>query len=262
MNRNISFIKQVIAFGRIVKQIIKFGSYRSRVWVINEEKKVAFLKISRSCGTPMVNALYNAPEQEDISPIMYLNTKSGKRLLKKHMVEGKRIGYFGDLPDRYNDYFKFTYVRNPFERLVSTYEHKYHVNAPGYYSDYLFGFIAEDEGFETFIKKVVKIPYIFMEEHFALQYPLVYKKNKPVVGYVGKFEEIDETFPKILEKYKLGPMFVRKNTTAAKQTWMNYYTEELADLVYKKYKKDITYFGYEEKYLELKKYCRENVKGI
>jgi hypothetical protein len=210
----------------------------------------------------MVNALYALPNNEDIPRIVYYNTKAGKERLIAAGGSTPYVGFFGDLPRGYREYFKFTYVRNPFERLVSTYEHKYHVNSEGYYGNYLFGYIAKDEGFEKFVRKIVKIPYAFLEEHFSLQYLCVYKHNKPVVDYIGKFEEIDETFPQILEKYHLGPMFERKNTTAAKAKWMDYYSSELADLVYKKYKKDIVAFGYEDIYFALKEHCNKQEQKV
>ena len=171
------------------------------------------------------------------------------------------------LTEEENDYFKFTFVRNPFARLVSCYKSKYIKDKSIYddvfaYRDYLNGYLYSDEGFDEFIKKVCALPYRLMERHFRLQYSLVYNENGiSRCDYIGKFENLAEEFKIIQEKNHLRTLpHLNKVGT---DDWMNYYTIETATLVYNTFQKDFEYFGYKDcfsnlvSYLNVNNYCSQ-----
>lgn len=152
-------------------------------------------------------------------------------------------------------YYKFTYVRNPFARLVSCYKNKcIMINEKdtgdlAYFkrNNYLMSWMAD---VEDFVHKIVDIPNEWMDRLFRLQYDLIYQNDICLVDFVGKLEEINSTYSILQEKYGLGNLEVYNAT--GNNNWKDYYNKELVELVYEKYKKDIETFGYQQEYIALK----------
>jgi len=96
---------------------------------------------------------------------------------------------------KFNEYFKFCFVRNPFDRLYSAYcflknggmnEIDQHFN-----SEYLSVYTS----FEDFINNGLNKKEIISWTHFKPQYSFVTnKKRKLVVDFVGKLENIENDF--------------------------------------------------------------------
>lgn len=222
---------------KIITNLIRFGNYESRTYMINYEKKLIYLSNPKVACTSLKANLFNCNIEDDerIHSILCSHRKS--EITKKD----------------FSNYFIYTYVRNPFERLVSCYKNKV-CKQKHYYDSYLCGFILPDKGFEAFVNKVFFIPDCFSDRHFRSQYSLIYKKGKCMVDFVGKIETIKESFPKLAKKYNLSPLQYYNATK--KNNWMDYYTISTAKKVYKRYKMDFKKFGYDEYYYELIDYLK------
>lgn len=158
--------------------------------------------------------------------------------------------------------FRFTFVRNPLDRLVSCYESKYHVDRDVYkkkkldFNNYLIGYLREDPGFDQFIRKVVRLPHRLMDRHFASQHMYVYRRDgTPRVDFIGCYERMAEDYEPIRQKYGFDPL-PRYNVTG-KNDWRDYYTLRTARMVHRKFRKDFRFFDYEESYRDLIRYLKE-----
>lgn len=129
--------------------------------------------------------------------------------------------------DKYNgsQYFSFTFVRNPYSRVVSHYNF---LTKLGYI----------DKPFKDFI--LDKEP---------TQFRLLNLNGKIPLSFVGKFENLEKDFNhiadkiNIIERYPdLGYIYQSK-----KVDYKKYYTEELKHLVDDIHDNDFKYFGYEKK---------------
>lgn len=152
-------------------------------------------------------------------------------------------------------YFKFTFVRNPFKRLVSCYKEKFTNNSSErdyfLFDVYLFGFFKHPNNFEEFIKTIIQIPDFLAEKHFKSQYFNLLSQGEKI-DYFGKLENISEDFKIIKKKFDLSELPHSNSTN--KGNYMDYYTPELVELVYEKYKDSLNSFGYIKEYKKLKKY--------
>jgi len=180
-------------------------------------------------------------------------------------VAAHRAGTFvKELSGIEKKYYKFTIVRNPFQRLVSCYENKYHNDKEysgkkeKYYDYYLFGILKKDRGFADFVKRVCVIPNKFADRHFCSQYDLIYRDGICLVDFIGKFERIEEDYKIISDKFSLPPL--PHFNQSGKNNWMDYYTIDLAHTVFRKYEKDIKHFQYVNEYRKLIKYLKN--KGL
>lgn len=147
-----------------------------------------------------------------------------------------------------SDYWKFTFVRNPFARMYSAYENKMHdrnEKKRNYFKHYLDGYLAKDRGFENFVRKVVRIPIPLLDRHVNSQYHLIHREDGSCkVDFVGRFENLAEEYRVIQEKYGYDPL-PHFNRSVASERWRDAYTEETANLVYEKFRLDFETFGYE-----------------
>lgn len=249
--RNNIYILRIYLMILAIRNLILYGHFAARLFVVDSEKRVIYLRNAKVACSSIKAAMYPGDTKDDNSVhTIVINSGMYKRKLSPEESE----------------YFKFTYVRNPFERLVSCYESKYHTdkkydNHKGFlrFDTYLFGYLRKDKGFDNFVRRIVHIPDKCMDPHFQLQYDIIYDKNgKKLVDHIGQYENLAEDFKQIQEKYGLKELPYYNNSGGGKKRdWKSYYTLETAELVYKKYKKDFECFGYEDSYKDLMAYLKD-----
>lgn len=234
IRRRLLLYKERIRIFRIhLIHLIKYGYYSFSIerYNVYSEKKLCYIDIPKTASTSikklMIDVLGYDLEEYDIQNF------HSRKFAKNHFINN-------------GDYFSFSFTRNPYERLVSTYLNRYKggEGITRTYDYYLFGLLQEDKGFEHFVKKIVQIPDWLAEDHFVSQYATLYdKNNKCKVDFVGKFENIAQDW-KIVQDYTNLPELPHLNQSNLID-WTNFYTLETAQLVYQRYKKDFEYFGYD-----------------
>ena len=172
--------------------------------------------------------------------------------------------------------YRITFVRNPFDRVYSCYKNffidtEFHGGAhekilfnEGFISKRLYlGLIRFDkkDSFATFLQKLALIPDDFPEGHILPQHYTIYYKGQCMVDFIGRFENLQEDFEPIRKKYQLEKLPHINKTQARPDEYKDHYTKELADLVYKRYKRDFELW-YPHAYGELMAYLdkKENAK--
>jgi hypothetical protein len=142
-------------------------------------------------------------------------------------------------------YFKFTFVRNPWDRLVSA----YHFLQKGGISNEDRSFyeknLAKYKDFDDFVLNWVNKENIMLGPHFWPQtYYIKDKRNKVKVDFIGKFETIDEDFKFVCEKLGVPSISLAKTNKSVRKNYQEYYTDETAGIVANVYKQDIKELGY------------------
>jgi len=148
-------------------------------------------------------------------------------------------------PVSFQSYFKFCFVRNPYDRAVSCYEYlKKGGNGGGdlYYKDLI---EQKFPTFDDFVLNYLNKDIIHQHVLFKPQYLFIYNyKSELQVDYIGKFEDIEEDFKYISEKIFLQKKLPDLNKSS-KKNYMEYYSNSLVkEKVNWLYSKDFELLGY------------------
>ncbi len=221
---------------------------RSRI-LISHEAKVIWQRVGKCASCSIKEHLDN-----NIPDLRLFN----EMRWKKREIEEK---YF-------NEYYKFMFVRNPYERLVSAYRNKIEHKQPGQKIHAGVEFkkwINEGISFSTFIERITSSEDILVtNSHWR-----PYWKYKETFGhefdFIGKVENFNEDFSLVCDSIGIPSKNIpHKNMSLkGKKAWQRrkemlksntpitkpyhyseYYTDETRDLVEKAYAKDLKDFNY------------------
>jgi chondroitin 4-sulfotransferase 11 len=180
-------------------------------------------------------------------PIDKVANTSLRQTLRK--IDDKRHAIQKSKTRKYKDYFKFAFVRNPYDRLVSCYTNKISGKSEM--------FLKHNKKFKTeisfkeFVRVVSSIPNKKLDRHLKPQYLfLTDKKGNLIPDFIGKFENINEDFKKACKKAGIEnpPELPKKNPSKRKKDYKDYYDEETKKLVQERYRKDFELFGYSKEF--------------
>jgi len=159
----------------------------------------------------------------------------------------------------YRGFYRFAFVRNPWDRLVSCYRdkirdevggsgHTHFSIRPGV-ANCLARFDAFEPAmpFDAFVAAVASIPDSVADEHFRSQHTfLVTKKGELAVDFVGRYETLADDFQIVRQKTGLPDIELPRLQAARKVAkYVSYYTPSTRDLVAERFQRDIESFGYE-----------------
>lgn len=139
----------------------------------------------------------------------------------------------------YQNYFKFAFVRNPWDRLVSCWNNKVidsnHFNLSKAELDRM-------QEFENFVDYVAGFNLDKCDPHIQLQSKLIDLNN---VDYIGRFESFTSDIGHVLNILGVEGIKIKKlNESINKSSYKNYYSDRLVEKVGRLYAKDISMFSY------------------
>lgn len=174
-----------------------------------------------------------------ISKSLFGNLGGGHRTISKYSIIFSQ--------SEFKNYFKFTFVRNPWDRLVSAYHFLREGGIRKYdqeWSDNLLNFYPN---FDTFLKEWVNRVDVSSGLHFKPQYEFICDKDHQImVDFVGYFENLEDDFNYVKNKLGINSTLASLNKTASrKKDYRSYYTDDTAKLVADVYRDDIRIFGYD-----------------
>ncbi|MFY4765366.1 sulfotransferase family 2 domain-containing protein [Campylobacter sp. GB48] len=155
--------------------------------------------------------------------------------------------------NKFESYFSFSFVRNPYDRVVSAYH--YLKNDSPDPCDIEWGKLnIRDLEFEEFVLKLQDEEFkqkILTKNHFSFQYEYLCDENMNVlVDFIGRFEQLNSDFKKILNILNRKDSLIHVNKSKH-CNYKDYYNCETYKIIREIYKNDFEIFDYD---LEDKKY--------
>ncbi|HEG3974147.1 sulfotransferase family 2 domain-containing protein [Campylobacter coli] len=155
--------------------------------------------------------------------------------------------------DKFDSYFSFGFVRNPYDRVVSAY-HYLKNDSPDPCDIKWDRLHINNLTFEEFILSLQDEEFkeeILSKNHFSFQYKYLCDKNMNIlVNFIGKFEKLDNDFKKILNILRRKDSLVHINKSKH-LNYRDYYNSQTYKIIREIYRDDFEIFDYD---LEDKKY--------
>lgn len=140
-------------------------------------------------------------------------------------------------------YFKFTFVRNPWDWLVSNYFYCRGVHYPYYYRVKGSRKKLRTESMPLNFNEWVKW---YVEKLHGTQFEMIANLTEDCeLDFIGKFENIHNDFNIICNKIGIPSQKLPHKNKTKHTHYTEYYDDETRQIVVEKYAKDIEYFGYE-----------------
>jgi hypothetical protein len=192
-----------------------------------ERQECIFVHVPRAAGTSICQALFG-------------HNAGGHKTVREY----ERI--FGET---FWDYFTFSFVRNPYARLVSTYEYLRKGGHPAWPSNREFGeqVIGAYDGFGSFVLQWLRpektewpLPHFYPQTHFLTL------GGELAVDYVGHVETIEEDFAAVCDRLGEAPELLEVNKTPGERAPLAFYydADAVIQRVQEVYDADFEHFGY------------------
>jgi hypothetical protein len=195
--------------------------------MISHKYKCIFVHIPKAAGTSLMGAL-RTKKFEQVHGYVGHSKKPKKGRLDKILSSSVH-----DI----NNYFKFAFCRNPYDRIVSVWKYLSFIKPAGRLNRF--------PEFKNFIKLGLNVKNDHWRWHYYPQYYHICSKNRnPDIDYIGRFENLQEDFNTICDKIGIPHQQLPHKNKSKHKHYTEYYDEETKQIVAEKYAKDIEYFNY------------------
>lgn len=214
---------------------------------ISHRHQAIFVHIPKTGGTSIEAALGMHGSRQDIGIVPYPNQEIDREHLYGRGLQHLTVeGLQAELGDEamFRTYFKFSIVRNPWDRLVST----------GAWSGrkWATGRPLERDEFDAFVRQVhaafragfpssaaeVPVRHVIPQSRFVLD-----AAGRTAVDFLGRFETLPQDWRTIRER--LGcDVELPTRMGSRHRPYREYYDDETRELVAEMYASDIEAFGY------------------
>jgi len=142
----------------------------------------------------------------------------------------------------FEEYFKFAFVRNPFDRLVSCWLSKVVKKN----KKIRFGADVDTwermQDFSGFISFVETLDLSSCDVHLRSQSSLI---DLTTIDFIGRMESFEADFAEVLSIIGIPAQKLEtRNVSKARASYQDYYNDDDIERVYKLYKRDCQIFGY------------------
>ena len=198
--------------------------------MISFQKLFLFVHIPKTAGNSIQSVLRNYSEDELLAlrgeqdGVERFGLRNPKYKIKKHSTLAEYRAALGET--EFGKLYKFTCVRNPWDRMVS------------YYFTPTQNVTAWDR--KKFRKAILKV--LPVADYLRLDRG----KEDPFanVNYIIRFENLVEDFCNVCAALDISPTTLPRYNRSQREHYSKYYDDELCELVRKRFAAEIERFGY------------------
>jgi hypothetical protein len=215
----------------------------SQTILIFHKHKAIFFHAGKTAGTSiekMVMPNHKLSPHEENRDLMFGTDKELKIFLQHATCKTTK-----DVVPQpiFEDYFKFSVVRNPFSRAVSCYYYllKQHRRKYGEFSDFV-----------QALPELSKRPRLQRGSHYICQTHYTHIDGEQVVDYIGRFENLGDVEARLNRQWNTEYRLPRKNSRkkpGRPEDISELYDEESMSIIRATYKDDFETFGYDDQFL-------------
>jgi len=139
-------------------------------------------------------------------------------------------------PDDFASYYKFGFVRNPWDRAVSIFTNRMRLHGKSNFRDFLRLYNNATDFCKWPSRKRYQLDWFTDAE------------GKVSVDFIGRFENLSKDLSRVCERLGIPVpesfMHEHKRATHGKHHYSKFYDDELREIIERKFDRDIDYFGY------------------
>jgi len=136
-------------------------------------------------------------------------------------------------PEEWDGYFKFAFVRNPFDRFVSYCA--FMTRAHGEFTENPHAVMRH------FLENPPRRHILFQPQHSFV----TGLEGTLLTDYLGRVEQMQESYDQIASRIGIPSQQLEKVNSSSRSSYRQYYNQQLIDGVAQLYARDIELFGYE-----------------
>ena len=190
--------------------------------VISKKYKTIYFHIGKTGGTSITHTLRKYGYDDNI-------------ISNRNINIDEKLKYFEEVAQDWENYYKFTFVRNKLTQLKSLYNMDTNIN---YFQKKL---NINNPSFEEFIFNFIDNPMYANNQLWMDQYELTHINDKCIFNFIGYFENYEEDLHKIITKLNLKKINLKENVGNYKKKKLEY-TTEMIEKVKNTYPKEFEYF--------------------
>ena len=194
--------------------------------VISERNRCIFVHIQKTGGSSL-EAVLRAND-----PGIGSSLHEGRR----HLFARQIRPLVGE--ERWDAYFKFAFVRNPWDRLVSWYHMCVQVPQPNAFARYVRACAPTFEAFVTQATTGMGERTTYNQVDYVTD-----EAGAQIVDFVGRYESLREDFAHVRDRLAL-PFDLPHVNRSDHRHYRDYYSPATRDIVAQRFARDIAYFGY------------------
>lgn len=196
------------------------GNFSLRAY---DAKKCIFVHITKTAGTSVAKSLFGE------LPYHYTATQY-------RVIFGRRT---------FNEYFKFAFVRNPWDRLHSAFTYLKKGGWNDADQQWAETHLAQVDDFNQFVMEWINEDRLHSHVHFWPQMDFVADRHgQPLINELAYFETIADDYQHIATRLGVPKMLTHVNASE-KTSYKDIYKPEAIEKVRRLYAKDIAAFGYQ-----------------
>ena len=207
--------------------------------ILSHQNKFIFIHIYKVAGSS-IRSVLNKYDDRDSSDLPFLDNsrlwleRKFRRPTTSFLTHLKASEIKAKIKSTdFDKYFKFSFVRNPWDWQVSLYyfmiqntSHRQHK------------LVSRMRSFEEYLDWRIN-------KDLELQKEFIYSKSGTLlVDFVGRFENIQSDFSKICDKINIPRVILPKTNTSSHKPYQEYYTDKTKNWIAEAFKDDIDTFGY------------------
>jgi len=202
--------------------------------VVVEDPKIIFFRIPKAASTSIHKGYFR-------ENYVTLNAKTNSKGFRSWL---KNVTF-----DWFEEAFKFTFVRNPFDRFVSLYVY-FTTYTPKFKGSPLADRWKRDGDpvptFDEFVRRfdVICDKREDIRNHSMPQHLFAFYEGNPFVDFIGRFEHLERDIKHIQRRHSLKEYKLKHLMSTVHDHYSSFYDEEARSKVGKIYKKDLDYFNY------------------
>jgi hypothetical protein len=209
--------------------------------MISHRYKCIFVHIPKTGGTSIEKVLEVKRSREAL-----FGWDSSRELVLQHLTANQMLEHDLIPRETFDEYFKFAFIRNPFDLVISEWIWRTRKDKFSLFSKYrwtrmpLRVFLSSHlQGrFKGKLAKRIQI-------HLTPQYEYTHdRQGNNLMDFTGRFENLEKDLNELAGKLGFDAGRLPHARKSSRRHYSHYYDEETRGMVEKMYRNDLEYFGY------------------